>query len=139
MMEVTLGGQGHKKPTPAAGLDELSRSISDIGSRLRVIEERYLNLRKKTQMTDQNLIDTEKSHVSEIRELNNKILDLQQGIADINEKMTVMLGELMNCVRQEDFTVLKKYIELWQPARFVTEREVAEMLAKDKTFIKQPR
>lgn len=115
---------------------ELSKSISDVGSRLRVLEERYMNLRKKTQMTDQNLIDSEKNHVAELRELNNKILDVRQGISEMTEKMTIMLGELNSCVRQEEFTVLKKYVELWQPTRFLTEQEARQMIA-DKTFIKE--
>ncbi|MFH1916082.1 MAG: hypothetical protein ABIJ21_02355 [Nanoarchaeota archaeon] len=103
---------------------DLSLSISDIGSRLRVLEERYANLRKKTQITDQNLIETEKGMMKELEELNQQVMDLKHGLFEINEKITTMLGELSNCVKEYDFNVYAKYIELWEPANFITKNEV---------------
>ena len=103
----------------------LSMSISDIGSRLRVLEERYANLRKKTQITDQNLIESEKGMMKELEELNQTVMDLKHSIFEMNEKITTMLGELSNCVKEEDFNVYAKYIELWEPANFITRDELA--------------
>lgn len=103
---------------------DLGGSVNDIASRLRVLEERYSNLRKKTQVTDQSLIGSERGMLKEMEELGQKVLDLKHSIFDMNEKITTMLGELSNCVREDEFAVIAKYVELWEPANFVTREEL---------------
>ncbi|MFH1073063.1 MAG: hypothetical protein V1743_06560, partial [Nanoarchaeota archaeon] len=70
----------------------------------------------------------EKSQVKEIKSLNEDILQVKHTIEDMNEKIIVMLGELHNCVTEDEFTVLKKYIEIWQPTSFVTKDELMDLL-----------
>lgn len=119
-----------RRPASARDAQDLAGNVNDIASRLRVLEERYSNLRKKTQVTDQNLIESEKSMLKELEELNQKVLDLKHGIFDMNEKITTMLGELSNCVKEEEFTAIARYVELWEPANFVTRDEVKKKIYK---------
>jgi predicted nucleic acid-binding Zn-ribbon protein len=124
-----------QKPTQKGqSFDDLTRSVTDVGGRLRVLEERYMNLRKKTQLTDQTLIDSEKSMMREMQELNDKIMDIKEDIAAVNEKITLMLGELSNCVREHDFKTIAKYVELWEPAQFVTRDEAKELVRQGKSL-----
>ena len=122
--------QGARRPANPRDMQDLGANVNDIASRLRVLEERYANLRKKTQVTDQNLIESERGMLKEMEELNQKVLDLKHGIFDMNEKITTMLGELANCVREEEFAVIAKYVELWEPANFVTRDELKKKIYK---------
>jgi hypothetical protein len=130
-MEVTLGTPFDKrKPDKPQSFDDVAKGVTDVASRLRVLEERYQNLRKKTQITDQNLIESEKSMMKEMKELQEKILEMKHDIANVNEQITLMIGELSNCVREEDFKTTVKYLELWEPAQFITRDEAAELVKK---------
>ena len=44
------------------------------------------------------------------------------------EKMKMIIKELKLCSKSEDLTVLKKYIDLWDPVRFVTQNEVEKII-----------
>ncbi|MBU1975734.1 MAG: hypothetical protein KKG59_05000, partial [Nanoarchaeota archaeon] len=65
--------------------------------------------------------------------LNNCVLDLKHNLSDVSEKITVMLGEMTNCVKSGEFLAIKKYIELWQPERFVTKKEVEDIMDTSKS------
>jgi len=53
---------------------QIASIISDLDRRLRVLEERYSNLRKKLQLTDQNMIESERGYAKELRSFNDELL-----------------------------------------------------------------
>ena len=59
------------KPKPGANLEknvaEIAAEMNNIGRRLRVLEERYTSLRKKTQVTDQNMLNANKKVMTEVQ------------------------------------------------------------------------
>lgn len=117
------------KKKPASPFEDLSKKVNITGARLRVLEERYANLRKKSQMTDQNLLDFEKDLREEIKVLNQDFLEIKRGISDINENLILMSSELRTSVKQTDFKVIEKYIDMWQPMDFVTREEFNKYLS----------
>ncbi|MFH1589519.1 MAG: hypothetical protein ABIB43_03050 [archaeon] len=112
--------------------EALSGSVTGMGSRLRVLEERYTNVRKKTQMTDQNLLEFEKDIRIDIRSLNEDLLEIKRSISEINEKMMQMASELKISVRQSEFRVVEKYVDMWQPMDFVTKDQFNKYLEDKK-------
>jgi hypothetical protein len=51
----------HAPPGPSsADLAEISSNVNNVSRRLRILEERYSSLRKKTQLTDQNILNSNK-------------------------------------------------------------------------------
>lgn len=115
--------------------DSLSNNVTGLGARLRVMEERYSNVRKKIQMTDQNLLDFEKDIRGEIRSLNQELMDVKRGLNEINDNILRMSSELQKCVQQSDFRVIEKYVDMWQPMNFVTKKELNRYL-KEKDLYK---
>lgn len=117
--------QNKKAETP---FESLSSSITGMGSRLRVLEERYSNIRKKTQMTDQNLLDFEKDIRTDIKSLNVDLLEIKRSVSEINENLIQISAELKKSVRQPEFRVVEKYVDMWQPMNFLTKDEFARFL-----------
>jgi len=123
-------------PKPKVGMD-LNKSMSDlagelnnISRRLMVLEERYTNLRKKTQVTDQNMLTSSKKVMTEIQTTHSEIDDLKKQLADIIDKMKIVVRELKECAKKQDVDVLNKYINIWQPINFIT-RDSALKLIRD--------
>jgi len=132
MVEQDFLTQSQQKPVEekkeASPFENLSRNVTSLGSRLRVLEERYVNVRKKTQMTDQNLLDFEKDIREELRALNQELLDIKRTVSDINENLIEMSAELKKSVKQSELKVVEKYVDMWQPMNFVTKEEFNKYL-----------
>ena len=123
-------------PKPKQGID-LQKSVSDIagelnnvGRRLMVMEERYTNMRKKTQVTDQNMLNNNKKMMTEVQTIHSEMDDTKKHITDIVDKMKIIVRELKDCAKRQDVAVLQKYINLWEPLNFVT-RDSVDKMVKD--------
>jgi uncharacterized coiled-coil protein SlyX len=121
-----------KHPKQEQAMVGVSHMITDLSARLKIVEERYNNLRKKTQLTDQNMIETEKRFSKEVRELNESIVESKRQLSDLIDKIALLTGELKDAVRQEDFRELQKYVELWNPMEFMRREEFDKMVAEKK-------
>jgi len=107
---------------------QIANIISDLDRRLRILEERYGNLRKKIQLTDQNMIDAERSFGKELRGFNQEILELKRSVVDFDEKVVIFSGEMDITAQKTDLKILEKYLALWDPGTFVTRKELREYL-----------
>lgn len=119
---------------PAKGGD-LNKSVSDIAGelnnvsrRLMVLEERYTNARKKMQVTDQNMLNNNKKLMTEIQTAHAEMDDMKKQVSDLVDKLKIIVRELKECAKRQDVEVLQKYINLWEPIKFVTRDTVGKMI-----------
>jgi hypothetical protein len=103
-------------------------AISDLDRRLRTLEERYSNLRQKIQITDQNLIEGERTIMKDFRNSNTELLELNRNVNDFSEKILMFKDEMDSTAQKKDLKVIEKYLELWDPNNFVTRNELREFL-----------
>lgn len=108
--------------------DEVYKSIADIASSIRVLEDRYMNLRRKSQLTDQSLIDFQKDYYKEKKHINEEITEAKIKLQELIEELKIIREELKDTVKQKDLKILDKYLDLWEPMQFVTRNEVKKML-----------
>lgn len=115
----------------------LNEDVSDLSRRLRVLEERYTNIRSRIQVMDQNMLLHNKKQTTDIKTINSDINDLKKEISDINEKMNLIINELNDSAKKEDIEVLQKYINLWDPMNFVTRKEVEKLIKEIKSELEK--
>jgi predicted nucleic acid-binding Zn-ribbon protein len=120
-----------QKKEPENG--DLNNKILDLSTRIRLLEERYGNFRREEQLTEQNLIEMEKTIGKEFKEIDEQLLELKREIANLKDDLSVMVSEMKKAVKLPEFKALQKYIELWSPVEFITRAE-AEDIAKKKTL-----
>lgn len=118
--------QHKQKPQDEAYLG-LSREISELLSRLRLLEERYANVRREHQTTSQNMIENHQSISKQIRKSSDDILAIKREFNEVREQLATMQGELTDTAKAHELKALQRYIDLWEPMTFVT-REEAERL-----------
>lgn len=111
--------------------EEIRNMLSEISSGLRILEDRYYNLRKKTQLTDQTLLDAQREFFKEKRVTGEELVESKLKIQELNEQIELMKNELDDSARQKDLIVLEKYLDYWEPINFLT-RKQAEELIEDK-------
>ncbi len=117
--------EGENKPSEST---QIASMISDLDRRLRILEERYGNLRKKIQLTDQNLIESERSFGKELRGFGSDVLELKRSISDFDEKVVIFGSEMDNVAQKTDLKIVEKYLAMWNPGMFVTRRELKDYL-----------
>lgn len=129
-------GLFHSQRPQQPDMGSFSEDIGNLSRRLRVLEEGFTNLRRVLQVTEQNMLDKNRMFTAEIRTIASDVSDMKKDINDIKEKVIELVKELQQAAKREEVKVLEKYINLWNPVKFVTQNEVEqivkEMLEKEK-------
>ena len=103
---------------------ELLMSINESSKRLKILEDRYLTIRKKTQLTDQNMLEANKRFNSEIKAINDELTNLKILMKDMNEKLNQLVSETSGLAKRQDLITLSKYVDFWRPMNFVTREQL---------------
>ena len=107
-----------------------SDDISNISRRLRVVEERNTNMQNRMEIVEQNMISRHKQLTTEIKTLISENNELKKDLIEIKDRMLMLIKELQMSAKKEDVTILKKYMEMWEPVNFVTHNEVEELISE---------
>ncbi len=116
------------KKTDDARLKEITQDIASMTRRFRVLEERYMNMRKRAQLMDQSMLSNHKKVFNEIKSAESDIAEMRRKIADMMDKFLLMAKELENCVRKTDLEVTRRYVSMWNPLNFVTQQEAEKIV-----------
>src|SRR3989338_1733028 len=123
-------GLFHKNIPQQPDFGAVQEDISNVSRRLRTLEEGIINLRRDLQVTDQNMLGKNKVLATEIRTITSDISDMKSDINDVKEKILEIVNDLEEAAKKEEVKVLEKYINFWNPVKFVTQNEV-ESIVKD--------
>lgn len=121
--------------TAYENIPQITAALNDISRAVRTIEDKQYNLRKKVQLDAQNMLAANKKAFDEIKVINSDVSEIKREIEDIKAKILLVIQELKLTAKIEDVKVLQRYLELWEPAGFVTRGEldrVLEQKFKDK-------
>ena len=127
-----LFGKEEKVPTPDT-MPEMAIAgpdITEVLRRLRILEERYANIRTKTNVIEQNMISRHKQVQAEIKASSSDIHEIKIKINEIMDRMMLLVKEFKTAARKEDVKVLEKYVQLWEPVKFVTRNEVEDVVKR---------
>jgi predicted nucleic acid-binding Zn-ribbon protein len=131
-MDFNIQGPAQdSKKGPAAVVPEgVTNDFHEIMRRLRLIEERYSGLRKKTQFTEQTMLKDVKDLSIDIRDLGEAMSELRNEISELTEKMAKLTEEIKNAVEKSEFNVLVKYMDYWEPMNFLTKKDAEKMISE---------
>ncbi|HLD10854.1 MAG TPA: hypothetical protein VJB89_02135 [Candidatus Nanoarchaeia archaeon] len=104
----------------------------DMISRLRGLEGQYNLLRDRLLVINQNLILQHKKLSGNINIVDEDLKKMKSELFEITETLRYVVKELGQYASKGDIRVLEKYINLWNPMKFVTEEEVIELIKKHK-------
>lgn len=105
-----------------------AKELNSISRKMRINEERVVALRKKLQVIEHNMLAYQKKFLSEIKFINTEISDMKRDFDDLKQKLLGFGRELQESAKREDFQVLEKYINMWEPVNFVTRKEVEKII-----------
>lgn len=115
---------------PATDSYDMKEDLSSVNRRVKVLEERYTNLRSRSQVTEQNMLHKNKTFFTEIKTINLELTEIKKEINELKDKILSIIKELESFAKKENVDILRKYIDLWNPVNFVTKKDV-EAIVKE--------
>lgn len=113
----------HQEEFPTIDLGSLQR-------RLRSAEEAITNIRHIVQVTDENMLIKHRHFLTEFKTLTSDLNEVRQDLQDLREKLRLVMKEMQNVARKQDVQVIERYVNMWDPMKFVTHGEL-EMVVRD--------
>ena len=137
-----LFGKPKEPAAPSPAVSELTDKINNLASRLRISEERYGELRKKLTLIEQNMLVHSKKASTDIKAIDSEMTEIKHSITEVEDRILTIIKELRLTAKKEDVGVMKRYVELWDPTKFVTvdtvEKIVKEILGKPEDSEEEP-
>ena len=102
--------------------------LVDTSGKVRSLEGRYNLLRDRVLLINNNMVGEYKKVLGEMKLMNDELKDLKKELFNTKETMKHLITELERTARKEDFKLLEKYINLWNPMHFVSEADVLKIV-----------
>lgn len=109
----------------------LSSVINDLNARIRILESKYNLFGERLLIINRNTIDEYKKITQELKVLDKEIKEIKKDIYNIKEILSHITHDMETFAKKENLRVLEKYINLWNPLNFITEKEVREIVQKE--------
>ena len=100
--------------------------------RIKILESRYNLMRERLLVINQNMIDEYKKINNDTIVMEKELKEIRTDIFEIKEALQKIIHELNYFAKKEQVQVLEKYINMWNPLNFVTEKEVLELISKNR-------
>ncbi len=111
--------------------------LLDITSRVRGLEGKYNLLRDRVLIINNNMVEEYKKIITETKIINGDIKEIKSDIFKLKESIRHLIKETEIFARKDDVQFLEKYINLWNPMKFVTEEDVLKIIEHQKTSKKK--
>lgn len=119
-------GSENKSNMPAP--KSSSEDVEELNRRMRLLEERISSQDGRLDVLEENSIQRHKKLNSELKTLLLDINDMKRNIDELKDRILTVIKQLSLLARKEDLDVLKKYLDLWKPIKFVTHDEVQDII-----------
>ena len=110
--------------------NQLQFLISDLGTRLRDIEERTNTLKERTQMLGSNLLETKETVEERVSRIEKQNAQISQDLKKINSSLQNILSELGNFVRKDEIILVERMLKDFQPLEFARKKDLDELSAQ---------
>ncbi len=88
------------------------------------LESKVNNLTRETDVLKNDSIRKTNELRKDLKAVNDDLLELRREVEKVQEKMDLIIRELQKTAGREEVLVLKKYLELWNPLSFVTQKDL---------------
>ena len=95
---------------------------------VKALESKVNNLVREMDLLKNNTVKKTEDMRKELKMMNDELLSVKSEQQKNQEKMDLVIKELKQTAGIEEMMVLKKYVDLWNPLTFVTQRDLDRAL-----------
>jgi hypothetical protein len=119
---------GHQQQPEAPDFSGVTADVNTLSRRLRLLEEGFTNIRRFFQISEESIIAKNRHFSAEVKTMASDIIEIRKELQDVRDKLLLVIRELQTVARKEEVKVLEKYINLWNPIKFVSQNEVEQII-----------
>ena len=119
---------GKQQAPQGPDIGSVTSDINSLSRRLRLMEEGFSNLRRFMQVNEENIISKNKYYAVELKTITSDVTEIRKEIQELRDKFQLVVRELQTVARKDEVKVLEKYINLWNPVKFVTQNEIEQII-----------
>ena len=102
----------------------------DSANRIRELEGKYNLLRDRVLLINNNMIEEYKKIAKDLKTTEAESREIKTELYNLKEALKDIAREISNFAKKDDIKVLEKYINMWDPLKFITVEEVEEIINK---------
>lgn len=95
---------------------------------IKALEGKVNNLLREVDVLKNDFMRKQGEARKEIRTINDDFVELRHQQESVVQKMDLIVKELRKTAGMEEVMTMKKYLELWSPLNFVTQRDVERVV-----------
>ena len=111
-----------------ASLGDTSSVLNNLNGRMRLLEERFMQLRENLELLNENLMEERKDVLKRVKNIDNEIKNLKKENLELTNTINHIIKEVGLFARKDSVRVLEKYISMWDPLKFTTEDDVKKII-----------
>ena len=109
---------------------DLSYILSDLSARVRTLENKYNLFGERLLLINQNMIEEYKKIAKDLKTTEAESREIKTELYNLKEALKDIAREISNFAKKDDIKVLEKYINMWDPLKFITVEEEEEIINK---------
>lgn len=102
----------------------------ELTNRLRVLESKQSMFSERLLVVNQNMLEEYKRLMKEIKAVDIEINELKKDLNNLKNILKHLTEEASTFAKKDSLKVLEKYINLWNPLNFVTEKDVENIIKR---------
>ena len=114
---------------------DLSFVLNDLNARIRVLENKYSLFGERLLVINQNMIEEYKKLIRKNKTVDSELKELKKDLFNVKEVISGLVKELKLFAKKDNLKVLEKYINLWNPMNFVTEKDVINLIQENENLV----
>ncbi|MDP7180939.1 MAG: hypothetical protein QF486_05930 [Candidatus Woesearchaeota archaeon] len=123
------------KPPEPANSQEV---INSMGARIRLSEERMMEIRRKVTLVETNSLKHTKKSSGDFKLIMDEITEMKQTMRNIEDRIVTIIKELQLTPKKEDVDLVKKYMEYFNPVKFVTVDQIGKYVRDEMEDAQKP-
>ena len=123
------------KPPEPANSQEV---INSMGARIRLSEERMMEIRRKVTLVETNSLKHTKKSSGDFKLIMDEITEMKQTMRNIEDRIVTIIKELQLTPKKEDVDLVKKYMEYFNPVKFVTVDQIGKYVHDEMEDAQKP-
>ena len=106
------------------------QTVIELTNRLRVLESKQSMFSERLLVVNQNMLEEYKRLMKEIKAVDIEINELKKDLNNLKNILKHLTEEASTFAKKDSLKVLEKYINLWNPLNFVTEKDVENIIKR---------
>ena len=106
--------------------NQLQFILSELGTRMRDVEERTNSIKERTLLINSNLIDSKEELEQRVSSIEKQNSLISQELKKINSTIQNLTSEINNFVRKDQIILVERMLKDFQPLEFIRKKDLEE-------------